>query len=344
MMERKLAQTEFESLLEAVPDAIVVVNAKGVIEIVNAQSESLFGYHRQELLGRNVDMLVPEGLRGVHANHRKTYGATSRMKIMGLGRGILYGRRKDGTNVPVEITLGPLESERGPLVAASIRDISDRLQAENQARVASQFWREVTGDALMTLDSSGQVITWNAGAERMLGWTSEEARSRYRVAIPPDMVEEVHLLQNRVMTSGEPVSYETERLTADGRRIPVMGTLAPLPAGDGPAAMLAILKDMSAHKLLEEQSRALARMEERERIAMDLHDSVIQSLYGVTLRLAAKQRELGSAEAPTCRYWRPHHDVHANPGRNHRPDRQHDLRHSAMHSGHPCGRAAQGWN
>ena len=124
-------QSQFETFLETVPDAMVVVDRHGRIVMLNRNTERLFGYRRDQLLGLPVEVLVPERYRRSHSEHRAGYSAAPMVRPMGAAQE-LFGRRKDGSEFPVEISLSPVETEQGVLVASAIRDITDRKRAEAQ--------------------------------------------------------------------------------------------------------------------------------------------------------------------------------------------------------------------
>ena len=130
------ADHRFEELLEAAPDAIMEVDGGGAILLLNAAAERLFGYRRDELLGANIDMLVPDAVRGRHEAHRKQYAAHPTTRPMGRGM-ILAARRKDGSELPVEISLSPTHGSGEVSVMAIIHDVSDRRDAEEGIRQAN---------------------------------------------------------------------------------------------------------------------------------------------------------------------------------------------------------------
>jgi PAS domain S-box-containing protein len=131
--QRKLNEKKFELLLDAAPDATVVVNESGVIQLISRQVENLFGYTRSELIGQQVEILIPSDVKEKHVHHRKGFFAHSGMRPMGAGIE-LRAIKKDQTSFPVEISLSPIMTNEGLLVSASIRDITDRKKAEEKFR------------------------------------------------------------------------------------------------------------------------------------------------------------------------------------------------------------------
>src|ERR1700761_825519 len=139
---KDLADHLFTGLLEAAPDAMVCVDSEGCIALINAQTERLFGYARDELIGQAVEMLVPEGARGIHPSRRASYIAVPRPRPMGAGME-LAGRRKDGTTFPAEISLSAIDIDGGVLVSAAVRDVTERLEAqEERQRLKTQAERD----------------------------------------------------------------------------------------------------------------------------------------------------------------------------------------------------------
>jgi formate hydrogenlyase transcriptional activator len=168
---------KFRRLLEAAPDAMVIVDRNGRMMLVNTQTESMFGYQREELLNQPVEILIPENFRQKHSQHRDAYHTAPYSRPMGIGLE-LYGRRKDGSTFPVEISLSLLEERGGILVTAAIRDVSERKRAEEALRLSQERFRllveEVKDYAIFMLDPTGRIVSWNEGAQKIKGYTADE--------------------------------------------------------------------------------------------------------------------------------------------------------------------------
>jgi formate hydrogenlyase transcriptional activator len=171
------SQAMFEGLFESSPDAIIATGRDGRIARVNAQAEKIFGYRRDELVGQPINILVPERYREAHSAHQREYHAEPRVRPMGAGLE-LYGRRKDGSEFPLDIMLSPLQTDGEPLVVAVVRDITERKRAEDALRQSEERFRSIVESikdyAIFTLDPEGRITSWNPAAEKIKGYSAEE--------------------------------------------------------------------------------------------------------------------------------------------------------------------------
>jgi PAS domain S-box-containing protein len=154
---RKIAEERYRTLLESAPDGMVISDATGCITFANAQTEALFGMPRAELIGQNIEILIPERLRRSHVGHRTAYLDEPRLRPMGAGLA-LHGRRRDGSEFPVEISLSPLQTDSGILVTAAIRDITERRRAEDIVREYGERLEALSRQLLSTQEIERRTI------------------------------------------------------------------------------------------------------------------------------------------------------------------------------------------
>jgi len=274
------------SILEAIPDALVAVNQHGVIIQINSQTESLFRYTRDELIGQKIEVLVPERQRPQHDQHREHFHRQPKIRRMGSGLD-LYGRRRDGSEFPVEISLSPIAAGDGMIVLSVIRDISDRKRIEEELRRAneeldrrkSRELRDYQTRLSLIVDSSqdaiigktleGIITHWNKGAEQMYGYTAQELiGSPIALLAPPERKDEIPAILERIR-AGERVEYfETVRVTKDGRRLNVSISISPIQDAEGKViGASTIARDITAQRKVEDQLRQAQKMEAVGRLA-----------------------------------------------------------------------------
>ncbi len=179
--EREKSGKMFRNLLESAPDAMVIVNEAGLIMLTNQQTESLFGYHKNELAGKPVEILIPEELPLIHGHYREQFGKEPGVRSMGTGIELM-AVKKGGAKFPVEISLSPLQTEEGMLVSASVRDITERKKSADRLKKSEEGFRLLVSNvkdyAIFMVDNNGLVASWNSGAQHIKGYAADEIIGR----------------------------------------------------------------------------------------------------------------------------------------------------------------------
>ena len=267
LTEHKESEAKYRGLLEAAPDAMVVVNQDGEIVLLNAQAEKQFGYRRDELLHQKVTNIIPVGFaERLIADGTRTAAEALAQQI---GTGIeLIGQRKDGSRFPIEIMLSPLESTEGILVTAAIRDIAVRKDAEKHLEQMESRYRglmEAAPDGMVVVDPYGEIVLLNAQAEKQFGYRRDELLGQKVTNIIPKGFAE-RLIADGTRTAAEALTQqigtgiELHGLRKDGSLFPIEIMLSPLESSEG-ILVTAAIRDISERKQLARQLHQSQKME-----------------------------------------------------------------------------------
>ena len=275
---RKKMEDRFRQVVESAPSAMVMISSVGRIGMVNAQSEQLFGYTREEMLGQAIEMLVPARYRANHPGLRMGFFAKPLSRPMGAGRD-LYGLKKDGSEFPIEIGLNPIETDEGNMVLSAIVDISGRKKMEDRFRQVV----ESAPSAMVMISSVGRIAMVNAQSERLFGYTREEmlgqpiemlVPARYRANHPGLRMGFFAKPLSRPMGAGR----DLYGLKKDGSEFPIEIGLNPIETDEGNMVLSAIV-DISDRK--QKEDRIEAALKEKDILLGEIHHRVKNNLQVV---------------------------------------------------------------
>ncbi len=263
--ERQRTEERFRLVVEACPSGMLIADQAGVIQLVNAKIEQMFGYSRYELLGHSVDMLVPSKFRAGHHRNREHYLEAPETRAMGIGRD-LRGVRKDGTEFPVEIGLNPIQTEDGLLVLSVVVDITERQVAEEKFRLAV----EACPSGMLIADEAGHIVLVNAKIEQMFGYdrtdllrmsVDELVPQKYRAGHFRNRESYYEKPETRAMGAGR----DLRAVRRDGTEFPVEIGLNPIHTREG-LLVLGVIVDITERRAAQEAIAQLsADLEERVR-------------------------------------------------------------------------------
>jgi PAS domain S-box-containing protein len=288
-IERKHHQTalrdseeRLRAILDTAVEGIITIDDRGIIESANAAAQKIFGYEAEELIGRNVSLLMPNPYKREHDGYLANYARTGQARIIGIGREVM-GQRKDGTVFPMDLSVSEVQLENRRLFTGFVRDISQRKQSEEASRQLAAIV-ENSGDAIISKNLDGIVATWNQGAQALFGYSPEEMIGQSILTIiPSSRHAEEHEILQQVREGRRITHYETIRQRKDGSLVDVSLTASPIKDAEGKIVGVSkIARDISERRRLEQEVLEISDRERRE-IGHTLHDGLSQHLAGIEL-------------------------------------------------------------
>jgi two-component system sensor kinase FixL len=302
----------FRALIATAVDGIVVIDTDGTIQLYNQASERLFGYGPEEIIGQNVNLLMPTPYREEHHRYLSNYRDTGSKRIIGIGREVV-GQRKDRSTFPMYLSVGEGTVDGKKFFVGIIRDLTELKRESARGTEANRLLAQIvqsSHDAIISKTMDGTITSWNSSAQRMFGYSAAEAIGQnISILFPPDRLQEEQLIMERLRAGMDTKYYETARLHKDGHEVQVSLSVAPIRDHEGRVIGASkIARDITEQKLAEANTQILqnelahvARLNAMSQMSAAIAHELNQPLTAIANYVRAGQRML-SAENPTPRF------------------------------------------
>jgi PAS domain S-box-containing protein len=291
-MESESTADRFKEVIESVPSGLIMVNTDGNIVLFNRQAEQIFGYLRGEVIGRPMEVLLPERFRSAHVGMRQGFMKNASPRQMGTGRD-LFALRKDGSEFAVEVGLNPVDTPEGTMVLAAVVDISERKKAEGRIQQQAQILQNVH-DAVFLISADGTVLSWNPGATKVYGFTEEQMiGSNVSVVFPIGEEDRFTTRVYPIVSARGSFEFVAKSIRGDGGEIYVAVRASKFRrAATAQHAVLICANDITLQKQLEQRTLEISEREQ-QRIGQDIHDDLCQQLAGIGCLVKVLEKQIG---------------------------------------------------
>ena len=290
--QRKRTEKMFQLVVESAPNAIVMVNSESRIVLVNSQTEKYFGYRRDELLGKPIEVLIPERLREHHPDYVKSFKSEHRARPMGLGRN-LFGLRKDGSEFPIEVGLSPVETGQELLILSAIVDISERVRSDRELQRMRTYLKNIIDSmpsVLVGVDKKGRVTEWNQSAEKATGVPNDKAIGQPFRQLFPELESQLDNMREAIRTH---TPMRTERLLTEKNGEPRYADVMVYPLlANGSAGAVIRVDDITNRVRIEQMMVQTEKMMSVGGLAAGMAHEINNPLSGVLQSCQNIQRRL----------------------------------------------------
>jgi PAS domain S-box-containing protein len=303
LAERSLGDSEarLRAILDTAVEGILTIDERGIVESMNPAAEKIFDYAAEEIIGRNINVLMPTPYHEEHDRYLENYRRTGRARIIGIGREV-SARRKDGTIFPMDLSISEVRLADRRIFTGFVRDITERKEAE-RALLHFAAMVESSEDAIVGKTLESRITSWNKGAEKIFGYTWQEMKGKHiSVLIPNDRADEEPMILERIKRGESVEHYETVRRRKDGKLIDISVTISPIHDADGKVIGASkVARDITERKRLQKEILEISDREQR-RIGQDLHDGLCQQLAGIELMSQAVAQKLADKSGEHSRH------------------------------------------